>query len=222
MKAMALLLAGCGIASAGDLRLTIHWVELSHQRTTELLARHVDGTSLFQEARELVKAREARLFDTQLLQVKAGENALAESISELTYPTEYDPPSLPETSGVRARMQSMAEGWWRAVPSLPFVPVNYETRNVGEMLELRTRDKEFTFATDLSFHPRMTKVATVTTPDGNSQEVGFPIFESLRVSGQVAPGGWQLSSVLTPKDAAGEPDLLRKLLVFTRLQSLDD
>jgi hypothetical protein len=222
MKVILLLLAGSGWAWAGDLRLTVHWVELPHERTTELLSAHPEGAALFGKVRELVKMKEARLIDTQLLQVKGGESGRAESVGELIYPTEYDPPDLPRSQGEEARERRMMEGWWRAVPTLPFVPVNFEVRNVGETLELSAGTEGHRFAAELLFNPRSTPITTVVTPDGNPQQVGWPEFESLRVTSQLVPGDWELATVLTPKDAAGEADTARKLLVFARLQSLDD
>lgn len=222
MKAILLLLAGSGVAWAGDLRLTVHWVELSHERATELLSADSEGAALFGKVRELVKEKEARLFDTQLVQVKAGERGMTESVAELIYPTEYEPADLPRSQGEEARQRRMMEGWWRAVPSLPFVPVNFETRSVGETLELSAEKEGYRIAAEMLFHSRSTPITTVVTPDGNPQEVGWPEFESLRVTSQIVPGDWELATVLTPKDPAGEPDTARKLLVFTRLQSLDD
>ncbi len=222
MKTIFLLLACSGLAWAGDLRLTVHWVELSHERATELLSAHPEGAALFGKVRELVKGKEARLFDTQLVQVKVGERGMTESVGELTYPTEYEPPDLPRSQEEEARQRRMMESWWRAVPSLPFVPVNFEVRNVGETLELSAEKEGHRFAAELLYNPRSTPITTVVTPDGNPQEVGWPEFESLRVTSQLVPGDWELATVLTPKDAAGEPDIARKLLVFTRLQSLDD
>lgn len=222
MKAILTGLMFCGAALAGDLRLTVHWVELSHERTAALLSAESNGDSLFQKARALVKAKKARLVNTQLLQLKAGESARAESWVELTYPTESQPPELPRSVGENARLQRMNEGWWRALPGLPFVPVNFETRSIGEALEFGFGQADGSFATELSFHPRMTHVATVATPDGKRHDLGWPIFEIQRVSGSRGLGGWQLSSVLTPQDAKGKPDLEKKILVFSSLLPLDD
>lgn len=217
---MALTL--CGAAAAGDVRLTVHWVELSHERATALLAAESEGDALFQKTRELVKAKEARLIDTQLLQLKPGESARAESWVEWIYPTESDPPDLPRSAGEDARLRRMSEGWWRALPGLPFVPVNFETRSIGASLEFGFGQADGSFATELSFYPRSTPIATVTTPDGKRHALGWPNFEVQRVSASRGYGGWQLSSVLTPQDARGTPDRERKILVFSSLLPLDD
>jgi hypothetical protein len=177
---------------------------------------------LRKQLQELVKKGEAKVMETMVVNARSGEKSLAESINEFIYPTEYEPPELPRSQEEEVRQRRMMEGWWRAVPSLPFVPVNFEVRNVGETLELSAEKEGHRFAAELLYNPRSTPITTVVTPDGNPQEVGWPEFESLRVTSQLVPGDWELATVLTPKDAAGEPDIARKLLVFTRLQSLDD
>jgi hypothetical protein len=222
MKAILMGLTFSGVSLAGDVRLTIHWVELSHDRATALLTAELDGDALFQKARELVKAKEARLVNTQLLQLKLGESARAESWVELTYPTESEPSELPRSAGEDARLRRMSEGWWRALPGLPFVPVNFETRSIGEALEFGYGQADGSFAAELSFHPRMTPVATVATSDGKRHDLGWPNFEFQRISGSRSVGGWQLSSVLTPQDATGKPDLEKKILVFSSLLPVDD
>ena len=119
-------------------------------------------------------------------------------------------------------MWRMSEGWWRALPGLPFVPVNFETRNIGESLEFGFGQADGSFATELSFYPRMTPIATITTPDGMRHALGWPNFEVQRISGSRGIGGWQLSSVFTPQDAKGKLDVEKKILVFSSLLPLDD
>lgn len=67
----------------------------------------------------------------------AGERLTSESVEEVRYPTEFDPPQLPE--GVpKEKIAEVLKNW----PVVGITPVTFETRNVGAMLELNATVSE--------------------------------------------------------------------------------
>ncbi|MGJ8725679.1 MAG: hypothetical protein ACSHYB_14055 [Roseibacillus sp.] len=86
---------------------------------------HVAGVFSEAEGAKLVKQLSSRrgfeLTSTPTLTCRNNESGKVELIRELTYPTEYDPPSLPEK-------KEDHEGFFPVTPSSP---KSFETRNVG-------------------------------------------------------------------------------------------
>ncbi len=60
-----------------------------------------------------------------------GEKTVAESIQEVKYPTEFTPPELPATTPVEPSLEVL-KNW----PAVGISPTAFETRNVGQTLEL--------------------------------------------------------------------------------------
>lgn len=76
---------------------------------------------------------------------RSGQQASIEIIREFIYPTEYEPPELPNSVGTGA-----------ISPVTPATPTAFETRNTGVMLEVlptASKDKRFV---DISIRPELT------------------------------------------------------------------
>jgi hypothetical protein len=86
---------------------------------------------------------------------RTGEKAMTEHISELLYPTEYDPPELPNGLGVAADAPAFQKeeppmeevidalksgpGWFQGpFPATPATPTGYDMRNLGDTLEVES------------------------------------------------------------------------------------
>jgi len=230
MKALVAIAACCGFAHAGDLQLTVHWVEVPHASMTELLSGGGDDAALFETVQKWVKSGQARLADTVLLRGKPGERALSESYGEIIYPTEYEPRDLPRSKEYEEKVYRRMEGWAKVFPYFPMFPAGwtgeFESRNVGETLQvdfpagLKTADG--TWQMELISQARDTVITEMRAINGELRPFKFPNFNRLATTGAIPPSQWQLASVLTPKIAGGEADPTKKILVFARTDVLGD
>lgn len=230
MKAFVAIAACCGFAHAGDLQLTVHWVEIPHTSMTELLSEGRGDAALFTTVQKWVKDGQARVVDTVLLRGKPGERALSESYGEIIYPTEYEPPDLPNSKEQEEKIRRRIEGWARVFPYFPMFPAGwtgeFETRNVGESCQVdfpdESKTSEGTWSMELVSQARDTVITEVMHMDGELRPLKFPNFNRLAMTGAMPSSQWQLASVLTPKAAGGEADPTKKILVFARTDVLGD
>jgi general secretion pathway protein D len=64
---------------------------------------------------------------------KSGQRAVIEIVREFRYPTQFDPPKIPETVGSTGNNQF---GTTASIPVTPTTPTGFETRNTGVTLEV--------------------------------------------------------------------------------------
>lgn len=222
MKAAIALLSGWALigSSAADVQVITHLVEIPQARLSELLATTPAGGAFFDRIREEVKAGGAKTVDTSLLRLPMGGKALLESISEVIYPSEYEPPDLGPSQPPEKLI------WrWPAL-HLPMVPPAFETRNSGLTLEVDIgRSKKGVPEVQLDWNWTSYPADTVFTDwtDGRMRHIERkPSFVTLQTESQFvfAPGKWLLAGSFSPHDAAGKIDLSRKLLLFVRVDEL--
>ena len=87
---------------------------------------------------------------------KSGESATIEVIREFIYPTEYEPPELPQRIG--GGIGGGTDGGGGAVeifPVTPATPTGFETRNTGVTLEIEPTIGENNYSIDLRFAPEL-------------------------------------------------------------------
>lgn len=83
---------------------------------------------------EILKAidhNEGTLMGYPVVQTLDGDRGVAEDISELIYPTEFDPPMVPSTVTLPTAITGTADNY--------AIPTAFETRNVGSTLEVEPR-----------------------------------------------------------------------------------
>ena len=68
--------------------------------------------------------------------VKPGQIAKIEQVREFIYPTEYDPPEIPNSFNVLQNGGLNISGQDPVFPAIPATPTAFETRRVGKMLEV--------------------------------------------------------------------------------------
>ena len=121
-------------------RVQVEYVELSHETLTDLLfladPPSADATPLRKQVQELVKKGEAKVMETMILDARSGEKALAESINEFIYPTEYEPPEIPTKVSVPERPDGLNPDEMKLLRMMrtPATPTSFETRNLGTTL----------------------------------------------------------------------------------------
>jgi len=76
---------------------------------------------------------------------KSGQSAKIELVREFRYPTQFDPPQLPQTTGAAF------------TPITPTTPSQFETRNIGVELEVIPTVGPDGYTIDLSLSPRVTE-----------------------------------------------------------------
>lgn len=89
---------------------------------------------------------------------RSGEKATIEIVREFIYPTEYDPPEVPDSIGGGGGGGLGGGLGGGAIPSIPVTPANptaFETRNTGVTLEIAPNIGADNFVIDLNFAPEI-------------------------------------------------------------------
>ena len=90
---------------------------------------------------------------------KSGESATIEVIREFIYPTEYEPPELPQSVGTTSTSSNNGDGGGggsaEIFPVTPATPTGFETRNTGVTLEIEPTIGENNYSIDLRFAPEL-------------------------------------------------------------------
>lgn len=104
--------------------------------------------------RGLAQKKGADIMTAPSVLARSGEKATIEVIREFIYPTEYEPPELPNSVGVGAAGGAAAEGA-AIFPVTPATPTAFETRNTGVTLEIEPTIGENNYTIDLRFAPEI-------------------------------------------------------------------
>ena len=217
------------------IRTQVEFIEVSHEQLTELLFTDeppsADATPLRKRLKEMVRAGQAKMLDTMLANSRSGEKTTVESIEELIYPTEYEPWELPNEVDVPDKPQGLTpsdrEGL--AILVAAATPTSFETRKLGNTLEIEAtiagnnKKIDLGFTSDMVWHTGDTVWGKRKDPSGNVCQISMPDFYSMRMSTHLTciPGQYNLAGVLSPKNAEGEIDTSRKVMVFVRCQVLE-
>jgi len=90
---------------------------------------------------------------------RSGEKATIEVIREFIYPTEYEPPELPNSVGTNGGgaggAGGIGGGGASSFPVTPATPTAFETRNTGVTLEIEPTIGENNYTIDLRFAPEI-------------------------------------------------------------------
>ncbi|MBA3833180.1 MAG: type II secretion system protein GspD [Chthoniobacterales bacterium] len=83
--------------------------------------------------RALNQKKGVDLLSAPRVTTKSGQRAVIEIVREFRYPTQFDPPKIPQTVGSTGNNQGGATG---SIPVTPTTPTAFETRNTGVTLEV--------------------------------------------------------------------------------------
>lgn len=86
---------------------------------------------------------------------RSGERATIEIIREFIYPTEYEPPELPNSVGTFSTNGDNGGASSSSFPVTPATPTAFETRNTGVTLEVEPILGEDGYTIDLTFKPEI-------------------------------------------------------------------
>jgi general secretion pathway protein D len=76
------------------------------------------------------------LLSAPRLTTKSGQRAVIEVVREFRYPTQFDPPKIPDSTGATAVTGVVGANTSNAFPVTPTTPTSFETRNTGVTLEV--------------------------------------------------------------------------------------
>jgi len=136
---------------------------------------------------------------------KSGQKATIEIIREFIYPTEYEPPQLPNSVGGNANLNTGGLGSGSGssaglFPVTPATPTAFTTRNTGVTLEIEPTIGENEFTVDLKFVPEIVEfegfinygspiqspasdfLGNPTTVTITENRIEMPVFSSRRVN----------------------------------------
>jgi hypothetical protein len=197
-------------------RVIMQVVEVPHAALTKLTTGEtLPGREIHERAMKLTESGEAEIVETCVLIVRSGEKALAESIAEVIFPSEYEPPGsdlLPLN-----KADSNAFRYKRAFESS--VMTSFETRNTGVTLEIHPTALAGGRMVDLLAYFEMIDRASLTTwtefrDQWGDASVRMPEFDSRKLTSAITlvPGVFDLWTVFTPKPAAVPAAVTRQLL----------
>lgn len=108
--------------------------------------------------RGLAQKKGADVMTAPSIVSRSGERATIEIIREFIYPTEYEPPELPQSVGVGGGLagdQAGGNQGGNIFPVTPATPTAFETRNTGVTLEVEPILGEDGYTIDLTFKPEI-------------------------------------------------------------------
>jgi general secretion pathway protein D len=76
------------------------------------------------------------LLSAPRLTTKSGQRAVIEVVREFRYPTQFDPPKIPDATGPTGVTGVVGANTSNAFPVTPTTPTSFETRNTGVTLEV--------------------------------------------------------------------------------------
>jgi len=112
--------------------------------------------------RGLAQKKGTDLMTAPSVTARSGEKATIEIIREFIYPTEYEPPELPNSvgggfggGGFGGGGGGLVGGGQQSFPVTPATPTSFETRNTGVTLEIAPNIGANDFVIDLNFAPEI-------------------------------------------------------------------
>ncbi|NJM36447.1 MAG: hypothetical protein HC845_00405 [Akkermansiaceae bacterium] len=109
--------------------------------------------------RGLAQKKGTDLMTAPSVTAKSGQKATIEIIREFIYPTEYEPPELPQSTGGNNTGGlfggGIGGGGGGGFPVTPATPTAFETRNTGVTLEIQPTIGSNDFVIDLDFVPEI-------------------------------------------------------------------
>ncbi len=144
------------------------------------------------------------LLATNTVVTRAGQLAVLKSVREFMYPTEYDPPEMPQSVGQVQLGNVIFVGFDSFAPITPAHPTAFEMRELGSLVEVQAAIGPDNYTVDLDLKPEVTRFEGFinygspirqydTSPGGQvyvTQEVEnpilMPVFKVLRNAVQVS------------------------------------
>jgi hypothetical protein len=204
-----------------QVRVTLRVIEVPHAQVVKWTGgAPMKGWQLHDEAVKLALAGGAEIVETSVLTVQSGNRAIAESIAEIIYPAEYEPPGSEALIPLNAHSIAYIRPFDAAFTS------TFETRNTGMTLEIEPFIAAGGRMVDLRLAFDMVDRASLTTwtefrDQWGDASIRTPVFDSKRANSGVslANGVFELWNVFNPKPVA-VPAVTKRMMVFVRADIL--
>jgi general secretion pathway protein D len=106
--------------------------------------------------RALDQKKGVDLLSAPSVTTKSGQRAVIEVVREFRYPTEFDPPQIPQNfGGGNAGIGGLGGGSVSVFPVTPTTPTAFETRNTGVTLEVEPNVGSDNYTIDLNLVPQV-------------------------------------------------------------------
>lgn len=190
---------------------------------------NISDTELYSRLLAALKTGDVKQEHFAVLRGRSGEKFTTEAIVEQIYPTEYEPPELPNQIGLGVTMRSNKEG--SDIPDLqqleeappvaaveglstPATPTAFETRNEGITVELAPTLSASSDIVDLNIAPEhVTHVGESRFGQGLA-ETSMPLFETSRINTAVTATinrPFLLGTLNRPPNSKVDPDSANKV-----------
>jgi hypothetical protein len=110
--------------------MLFEWIELDHRTANKLIRKHatrLNSDALREILEKMLDEEKAELLETVYFVSTDGQRAKIESVDEHLYPTEYDPPEIPQKIHKDMPLDQ--------IPISPANPTAFDVRNVGTTVE---------------------------------------------------------------------------------------
>ncbi|MEM7699138.1 MAG: hypothetical protein AAF236_12125 [Verrucomicrobiota bacterium] len=197
--------------------VTAEFIEVPHLDYSDWLFENrfeSDATRLRIILADWIREGRAELLETVSVSSKSGQRSKAQSGEEIIYPTEMDPPEIPNEVTLSGK---------DADPGVTYLsPTAFETRDIGHTLEVDPVIGYDDTTIDLNLSPELVNVSRfIRYPrpeEDDPSNVDFPVFRMAKVTTQVTtlPGRYQLIGSGRPADLSRNPDEDTLVLFFAR------
>ncbi|RYD83851.1 MAG: hypothetical protein EOP84_07125 [Verrucomicrobiaceae bacterium] len=141
---VCLLLCLAGRVSAQEKKDDPHWIITAEcqmilvpqKLALELIPELSDDGKIdtsWERGQKLIVQGEIEVLGKLLLKGDADEKMVAESIEEMRYPIRFDTPNIPHDLSKQNALEVL-----KAWPAVAVIPTSFETRNIGQTLEMET------------------------------------------------------------------------------------
>ncbi len=190
-----------------------------NQSIRELGQGDLDSNGLRDEVQGELAGGAFSIVDVVSMSGPFGQELVSEGVVERIYPTEYDPPELP----TYREPEGLALRFW--APSAYPTPTAFETRNTGVTTRAKVVDRGLAQGYTVAYSGEIVRYAgeravnELVTPSGREPLCTMPVFNTLRVTGNLylRPGEVVLAGAMTQRAGVDEPQSDRRILVFLRL-----
>jgi len=211
-----------------EIGVLVEYISLDHKTASALLGRFApkaaDAGELRDELEQLIDKGNADLVETAWIRARSGQRAKTESIRQDYYPTEYDPPEIPNTIGnivVSDSDKKSGKSSEAKIHLTSAMPAAFDRRNVGTTLEVDPVLSSDHKLIDLNLAPEIVtrledhyhiREGFEKTAHG-VEHIFMPTFYTMRDTTQieVAPGKYNLLGIHTPPKASD-----KRILVLLR------
>lgn len=185
-----------------------------------------NDNAIHQKAVSLLKSGEVTLDEAFMATAKIHTKSTAESIREIIYATEYEPPELPKI--VKSKPGGSLDPNNLPEIATPPTPSAWDTRNVGPTLECECDDPSADGYVNVTLVPESVRLSGETVwREWKSPicdvPVKMPVFSVLRTNTSVRAksGHWTMAAAMPSLDADGFSDSSRVVMIFVRTTRLD-